>query len=128
MKQLLIAIAMVMVPVMGAGGEGIKGLRPSLEVKLVAEWRHAGKKKGFVSFGGGSFSPGDDLPKGTDIRPMVPNLAKADRALLSADEANLARYVQIVFPKGTSVEPYLAVIRQWQCVEEVQRPPEVSLP
>ena len=59
---------------------------------------------------------------------MVPNLAKADRALLSVDEANLARYVQIVFPKGTSVEPYLAVIRQWQCVEEVHRPPEVSLP
>ena len=53
MKQLLIAMAMMMVPVMGAGGEGIKGLRPSLEVKLVAEWRYAGKKKGFVSFGGG---------------------------------------------------------------------------
>lgn len=128
MKQLLIAMTMMMVPVMGAGGDGPKSLRPSLDVKLVAEWRYADKEKGFISFGGGSFSPGDDLPKGTDIRPMAPHLAKADRATLSADEANLARYVQIVFPKGTSVEPYLAVIRKWPCVEEVQRPPEVSLP
>lgn len=113
---------------MGAGGDGPKGLRPSLDVKLVAEWRYADKRKGFVSVGGASFSPAADLPKGTNIRPMVPHLAKADRATLSADEANLASYVQIVFPKGMSVEPYLAVIRKWPCVEQVQRPPEVSLP
>lgn len=69
-----------------------------------------------------------DLPEGTRIRYMVPHLAKANRATLSADERNLVQYLQIIFPKGTMVDQYLLVIENWQCVEEVQRPPEISLP
>ncbi len=120
---------MLTVPVMGAGGNNEpKSLRPSLDVKLAAKWRYSDARGIFVSSTGAEFSPAADLPKGTQLRYMVPHLAKADRATLSADESNLAQYVQIVFPKGTVVDPYLAVIGKWPCVEQVQRSPEVSLP
>ena len=122
------AVAMTMAPVMGPGGDAPKTLRPSLDAKLAEAWRYAGPARGFVAADGRAFSPGAALPKGTVIRPMAPDLARADRATLSADEANLARSIQIVFPKGTPVESYLDVIRTWPCVETVQRPPEVSLP
>lgn len=120
---------MLAVPVMSAGGSHApKGLRPSLDVKLASEWRYADSRGVFVSTAGEAFSPAADLPKGTQIRYMVPHLAKADRATLSADEGNLAQYVQIVFPKGAKVDPYLATIGQWPCVEQVQPPPQISLP
>lgn len=120
---------MVTIPVMGAGGDKTpKGLRPSLDVKLAAAWRYVDASETFVSSGGEEFSPLAELPKGTRIRYMAPHLAKADRAALSADERNLAQYLQVVFPKGTSVESYLAIIEDWPCVERVDPPPEVSLP
>lgn len=120
---------MVTVPVMGASGSNApKSLQPSLDVKLASEWRYSDTREIFVSSGGGEFSPVHDLPKGAQIRYMAPHLARADRATLSADERNLAQYLQVVFPKGTLVDPYLAVIGKWPCVEQVQRPPEVSLP
>ena len=120
---------MLTVPVMGVGGDDApKSLRPSLDVKLAADWRYADTKEIFVSSTGDEISPAMELPKGTKIRYMVPHLAKAERATLSADEGNLAQYVQIVFPKGTVVDQYMAAIGNWTCVEQVQRPPEVSLP
>ncbi len=120
---------MLTVPVMGAGGDNApKSLRPSLDVKMAADWRYSVARGIFVSSIGDEFSPATDLPKGTQVRYMVPHLAKADRATLSAEEGNLAQYVQVVFPKGTAVDPYLAVVGKWPCVEQVQLPPEVSLP
>jgi hypothetical protein len=120
---------MLVAPVMSAGGTNPpKALRPSLDVKLASDWRYADSRGVFVSSAGEEFSPSADLPKGTQIRYMVPHLAKADRATLSADEGNLAQYLQIVFPKGAKVEPYAASIGRWPCVEQVQRPPEISLP
>ncbi len=122
-------MVMLTMPVMGAGGGNEpKGLRPSLDVKLSSEWRYSESRRLFVSATGEEFSPAAALPKGTQIRYMVPHLATADRATLSADESNLARYLQVVFPKGAVVDSYLAVIGQWPCVEQVRRPPEVSLP
>jgi hypothetical protein len=129
LKQLLIAMVMVMMPVMAAcGNNAPNSLRPSLDVRLAAEWRYADEREIFVSSSGEEFSPAAALPKGTQIRYMVPHLAKADRAALTADERNLAQYLQVVFPKGTSVDPYLAIIGEWPCVERVEPPPEVSLP
>jgi hypothetical protein len=123
------AVVMLAAPVMSAGGTNTpKALRPSLDVKLASEWRYVDSRGVFVSSAGEEFSPAADLPKGTQIRYMVPHLAKADRATLSADEGNLAQYLQIVFPKGVEVDRYLASIGQWPCVEQVQRPPEISLP
>lgn len=120
---------MLATPVMSAGGTNApKALRPSLDVKLASEWRYADSRGLFVSSAGDEFSPGAALPKGTQIRYMVPHLARADRATLSADERNLAAYLQIIFPKGAEVDRYLSEIAQWPCVEQVQRPPEISLP
>ncbi len=123
-------MVMVTMPViMGAGAnKAPKGLRPSLDIRLAAEWRYADTREIFVSSSGEEFSPAADMPKGTRIRYMSPHLAKADRATLTADERNLAQYLQVIFPKGTSVDPYLAVIGKWPSVERVERPPEVSLP
>jgi hypothetical protein len=123
------AVVMLATPVMSAGGTNApQGLRPSLDVKLASEWRYADSRGVFVSSAGEEFSPRADLPKGTQIRYMVPHLASADRATLSADERNLASYLQIVFPKGAEIDRYLPDIAQWPCVEQVQRPPEISLP
>jgi hypothetical protein len=120
---------MVTVPVMGAGGnDQPKNLFPYLDVKLAADWRYSDAGKIFVSLAGSEVSPATDLPKGTEIRYMVPHLAKTDRTKLSPDEANLAQFVQIVFPEGTIVDRYLAAIEKWACVRQVQRPPNVSLP
>lgn len=114
---------------MGPGGKAApKDLRPSLDVKLAATWRYAEAKGVFRSASGTEFAPSSDLPKGTRVLYMAPALAKADPATLTADERNLARYVQLVFPKGTNLEPYLRIVRKWPCVETVQRPPAVSLP
>ena len=120
---------MLTVPVMGANGNNTpKGLQPSLDVKLLSEWRYSDTRKIFVSSGGEEFSPMPDLPKGTKIHYMVPHLADADRATLTADERNLAQYLQIVFPKGTAIDRYLSVVGSWPCVEQAQRTPEVGLP
>lgn len=120
---------MLTVPIMGAGGSNTpKSLRPFLDVKLVANWRYADARGIFVFSTGEEFSPTRDLPKGAQVRYMVPNLAKAERTTLSADEADLAQYVQIIFPKGTVVDPYLDIIRNWPCVELVQTSPNISLP
>ena len=120
---------MMTMPVIEAsGGDAPKGLRPSLDVKLASEWRYIDARRLFVSSTGEEFSPAAALPKGTRIQYMVPRLAKADRATLSADESNLARYLQVVFPKRAVVDPYIAVIEKWPSVEQVRRPPEVSLP
>jgi hypothetical protein len=123
------AVVMLATPVMSAGASNApKGLRPSLDVKLAAEWRYADSRGVFVSSAGEEFSPAADLPKGTQIRYMAPQLARADRATLSADERNLASYLQIIFPKGAQLDRWLSDIARWPCVEQVQRPPEISLP
>lgn len=119
---------MMMAPVMAAGGGAPKGLRPSLDIRLAADWHYAESERHFVSASGARFQPFAELPKGTRIRYMAPHLAKADRAKLSADERRLAQYLQVVFPAGTAVEPYLSAIGKWPGVEQVQRPPEISLP
>lgn len=120
---------MLATPVMSAGGtDAPKALRPSLDVKLASEWRYADSRGVFVSSAGEEFSPEAELPKGTQIRYMAPHLARADRATLSGDERNLAAYLQIIFPKGAEIDRYLAPIAQWPCVEQVQRPPAISLP
>jgi hypothetical protein len=117
------------IPVMTARrSDGPKRLRPSLDVKLASGWRYEGRAGLFISSDGKQFSPREQLPKGTKLLYMVPQLARAEGSSLSADERNLARHMQIVFPKGTAVDSYLAAIRKWHCVEQVQPPPQISLP
>jgi hypothetical protein len=103
-------------------------VKPHLVVKLKVGYTLDRKGKRFVSSEGYRFSPGAALPKGSAVVPMAPALARVPPDKLSQDEANLARYVQIVLPKGQNPAKYVALVRGWQCVEEVSLPPQVSLP
>ena len=105
-----------------------QGVRPHLVVKLKPEWRYDTSGGMFVSAGGEGLSPAKDLPARSRIEPMVPQLAEADPAELSEDERNLARYVNVIFPKQIAASDYLATVGQWACVEEVRPSPEISLP
>ncbi len=64
----------------------------------------------------------------TKIVYKVPSLAQADEAGLSESEKDLRRYMQIILPLGESAAEYLNVVRDWDCVEEAQTAPEISLP
>lgn len=116
-------------PVMTSGPVKPPGsLRPHLDVKMGLDWRYQETKRLFVSTGGDKFSPRPSLPKGAEIIPMVPALARADPGTLSEDERNLARFIQVVFPSKAARKKHAADVEGWPCAEEVRWPPEVSLP
>ena len=103
-------------------------LKPHLVVKLKRAWLFDSERRIFLSDTGKKFSPKADLPGRSRIVYMSPELANQSRDKLSKEELNLARYLQIIFPKDTKPTKYLDVIGQWECVEEVRLPPEISLP
>jgi hypothetical protein len=91
----------------------------SLSLKLKSGWRFDRSGKQFVSADGQRLSVLDQLPKGSDIVPTVPALAKANPAKLSDAERELARYFQLILPKGATPEHNLQVVKHWDAVEEV---------
>ena len=103
-------------------------VKPHLVVKLKAGYTLDRKDEKFVSSEGRSFSPGAALPKGSSVVAMVPALARVAPGKLSEHEANLARYVHIVLPKGKDPGKYLTIVQAWECVEEASLPPQISLP
>lgn len=105
-----------------------KGIPPHLVVKLKRGWRYQDSARVFVSSRGQEFAPYGRLPRRGRIVYMVPDLAHADPKSLSKDERDLARYMQVILPKGTAAPDYLAVVRNWPCSEEAQLPTEISLP
>ena len=105
-----------------------KSIRPHLVVKLKRGWRYLESKHLFVSSEKKKFLPHADLPPGTHIVYVVPHLARSHLRRLSKDEQELARYVNVILPKGTSSIDYLNVLKKWMCVDKVQIPPEISLP
>ena len=109
-------------------GEAPAGLPRALSLKLKSGWRFNPSGGQFVSTSGERLSVLDQLPKGSEIVPTVPALAKADPAKLSEAERDLARYVQLILPKGATPQQHLEVIKRWDAVEAVTLPPEISLP
>lgn len=99
-----------------------------LLVKLKTGWRYDASARAFTHTRGGGVPVGADLPRGCRIEYMIPHLADADPSSLGADERDLARYVQVLFPKGTAAAKYVPVVRAWECVEDVELPPDASLP
>lgn len=114
----------------GRGGHGApKGLRPHLVIRLKPGWRYDSRRRRFVAEKGGEVVPGKDLPRGARVVYQVPELAKAAAAgTLSEDEERLARYLHLLLPTGADPSTFLAAVREWDCVEEVRLPPEISLP
>jgi hypothetical protein len=99
-----------------------------LSLKLKTGWRFDRSRRQFVSTGGQRLSILDQLPEGSDLVPTVPTLAKADPTKLSDTERDLARYFQLILPKGATPEDNLRVVKRCDAVEEVTLPPKVSLP
>ena len=118
-----------MLPVMGLdAGRVPKGLKPHLVVKLNEGWEFDATRHVFVSTEGREFSPKTALPKGSKIVYTAPTLATAPRNSLSEAQRNLARYVQVILPKGHDAAAYRPVVAKWECVEEVDLAPVISLP
>lgn len=116
-----------MLPTMRQSGGEIRPARPHLVLKLKAGWRLDVAMHQFISTSGGRrFNPTDVLPKGAELRHMIPDLAGRKR--LSQNERELARYVHLLLPKRGKTDVHLQKVRQWPCVEDAQLPPAVSLP
>lgn len=99
-----------------------------LSLRLKTGWRFDRGSGQFVSATGQRLSVRDLLPKGSEIVPHVPALAEADPAKLTEAERELARYFQLILPKGATPEHHLQVVKRWDAVEEATLPPQVSLP
>lgn len=109
-------------------GEAPAALLRYLSLKLKPGWRFDRSRGQFVAAGGESLSVRDQLPKGSEIVPIAPALADADPAKLSDAERDLARYFQLILPKGATPEQYRRVVKRWDAVAEATLPPQVSLP
>ncbi|PYI86181.1 MAG: hypothetical protein DMF09_02540, partial [Verrucomicrobia bacterium] len=83
-----------------------------LSLKLKTGWRFDRSRRQFVSTGGQRLSILDQLPEGSDIVATVPALAKADPTKLSDAERDLARYFQLILPKGATPEDNLRVVKR----------------
>ncbi len=118
-----------MTPIMQPGtGRAPMDLPPHLIVKLKRGWRYDVPRGVFVSSGGQDLSPEKDLPPDSRVEYMVPQLAQVDPQSLGEDELDLARYLHLFLPKPAAAADYLAAVRRWKCVEQVQLPPEIGLP
>lgn len=105
--------------------------RSHLVVKLAEGCRLEGAADGFshlVFADGRTFAVSSGLPAGTRFEYRVPELAEAPPGSLSESEADLSRFVQIVFPAVHEAAGSLTVVRAWPCVEAVELSPEIGLP
>ncbi len=109
-------------------GKGFRVGKPHLVVKLKGGWLFDSDRRRFVSADGRQFSPVKDLPKRTRIVYMTPMLARKSLKSLSKEEKELVRYVQVILPKGQDPSAYLVRVREWECVADVNLPPDLSLP
>lgn len=102
--------------------------RPHLVVRIRDGWRFDEEKSEFVSGQGQRVETKADLPPRSRVEYRIPQLAKAARKSLSKDEADMLRYFNVILPSGSDPLDYQKIVEQWPCVEDVQLPPESSLP
>ena len=119
-----------MIPIAG-GGLGVPapgGLDPHLVVRLQPDWKYDEASSRFLlGEGADEFQP-RDVPEGSRIVYMIPDLQGTDRELLTEDEAELAGYLHVLLPPGSDPAEILPRVADWPCVAEVRLPPEISLP
>lgn len=106
----------------------LRGIKPHLAVKLKAGWDFHPSTGRVTSEDGRVLRPEADLPPGSRIVPTAPELAGRRRSSLTADEANLARHLQVILPEGTDPSEILPRVEEWDWVDEARLPPEISLP
>jgi hypothetical protein len=104
-------------------------MRPHVVAKLKPTWRFDDKAHVFRDLESGRTSDAlRRLPAGSSVVATAPTLAGADPQKLSADERNLARYVQILLPEGARAADALKEVQGWDFVESAELPPSVVLP
>jgi hypothetical protein len=103
-------------------------VKPHIVVKLKPGWAFDPSRRAFVSQDGELVRPERDLPKGSRIVPMVPDLTRDPRAAVSPAEKELSRYFQVILPKGADASAALAAASRWPSIAEASLPPKVSLP
>lgn len=109
-------------------GQRPANMRPYLVIKLKQRWTYDLQRRMFVETSGKKFSPKEYLPKYTRIIYMAQDLAEKPMNSLLKEDRNLARYLQVILPKGTNPKKYLTILKRWDCAEDVKFPPEISLP
>ncbi len=102
--------------------------KPHLVIRIKEGWRFDQKTNQFVSEEGQRLFVKTDLPSRSHVQYRIPQLAKASEDSLTKNEANLRRYFNVILPGSTDPSDYIEVVKNWPCVEDVQLPPEVSLP
>lgn len=117
-----------MLPSMGPESKKRAKTKPHLIIRVKKGWHFDEETYQFVSDEGQCVETKTDLPEGTQLEYRVPELARASQDLLSKDEADLRRYFNIMLPPGSNPPEYLVIVKKWSCVEDLQLPPEVSLP
>lgn len=109
-------------------GFGPQNLRSYLIVKLKTGWEYDVTRRVFRQVKGRKIVRIKGLPNGSRILFAAPDLAKKSAETLSKEERDLTRYMHIIFPKGEDVSSYTSQLKKWECVKEVQVPPDISLP
>lgn len=106
------------------------GAEPYVLVRLAPGWRLDEKAGAFVA-GSERVPLPDSLPRGTRARLHVPALASRNPKTLSEPERELARYVQVLLPKGAdagAIRAALAALGKLAAVEQATVPPAPELP
>lgn len=106
--------------------EPMRGLRPCIVAQLAPGWRWDAAGRCFVR--NGESLRVESLPRDTRIEPRFPDLAARDPAGLSADEAEMARYIQFVLPPRARAERHLERIKAWPSIDDAHIAPAPSLP
>ena len=102
--------------------------KPHLIIRIKKGWHFDEETHRFVSDQGQYLETKADLPARTRLEYRVPQLVRTSTNLLSKDEADLLRYINIMLPPGSNPPEYTVIVKKWACVEDLQLPPEVSLP
>src|SRR5262245_7423525 len=104
------------------------GVGAHLDVRLKSGWRFDSRRKALVAPDGKVINLKGRLTSGTKIVPTAPSLCEAKLESLSADEAFLARCVQVVLPCNADPATTANQLRTLDGVEQVSLPPEIGLP
>jgi len=108
-------------------GESPPHLRAYLVLRLAPGWELDETRGGF-SAGAELLSFPKALPAGATVRSHVSvSAAKPGKARLPA-ERELARYVQVLLPRGTRMEAVRAAFAALRCVETIFESPPAGLP
>jgi hypothetical protein len=104
------------------------GLRPHIVARLRPGWRYDARRRGMISPAGETLTLPGELPRGSRVQYMVPELAEKPPEELTEDERTLGRYVHVILPAGTDPASHVATVAAWPCIEEAHLPPDISLP